>query len=178
MFKLKELLKIQREFADSLAHKPTLSQYVFAMNIEISELLNTLPWKWWKRDQTINKERTLDELADVLAFWFSACNLVFASMPKALVEKGFSINKEIELIQFQITTSIEEELKRSKQPISEFESITYETANTFTPLATAGRRLGRLIGKVMVHTGATYFEVVEAYKNKMVINWERQQKKY
>jgi hypothetical protein len=47
--------------------KDALRTYILAMMIETAEFCQTLPWKPWK-DGAIDKERTADEFADILAF--------------------------------------------------------------------------------------------------------------
>lgn len=43
------------------------SWYALALMVEAGELVQTLPWKPWKKGD-VNKAKTLDELADVLIF--------------------------------------------------------------------------------------------------------------
>ena len=174
MFPLEQLLKIQNDFAKSLRHKPTLDQYVFALNIEIAELLNVLPWKWWKKNHVVDKAKALDELADVLAFWFSVYNLLLARIPK--VEVDFKLTKELEVIRFNIEYGIAKEMNVQGLPKAEY--ISYETPYTIVNIRTAGRRLGSIIGTVMRHTGATVFEITQAYKDKMEVNYTRQKTEY
>lgn len=174
MFPLADLLKIQDEFAKSLKHKPTLDQYVFALNIEIAELLNTLPWKWWKKNHVTDKTKALDELADVLAFWFSAYNFILKRIPKA--EADFNMGRELDVIQFNIEYGIAKEMNVQGMPKAEY--ITYETTHTIVNIRTAGRRLGRIIGTVMRHTGTSILEITAAYKNKMEENHSRQHTNY
>lgn len=178
MFDLKELLSIQRDFADSLTHKPTLAQYVFAMNIEVAELLNKLPWKWWKKKQDVIKEDVLDELADVLAFWLSAYNLIFKNLPKAIVtDPQFVLDHEIDVIQTNINYGIARELQNTPSKIEDLNTC-FESPNTIVSPATAGRRLGSLIGYTMRVSGASITDVVQAYKVKMEENYNRQKRGY
>ena len=174
MFPLADLLKIQDDFAKTLKHKPTLEQYVFALNIEISELLNTLPWKWWKKNHVTDKTKALDELADVLAFWFSAYNFLLRRIPKADTE--FDMKRELDVITFNIEYGIAKETNPAS--MSKVEYITYETPHTIVNIRTAGRRLGCIIGTVMRHTDASMLEIVSAYRQKMEENYSRQKTNY
>lgn len=179
MFKLGELLEIQKAFADTLTHKPTLAQYILALNVEIAELVNTLPWKWWKQKQGVNKAQSLDELADVLAFWLSAYNLIFKNLPKASkFDQEQIIKKEIELITANIEYGIARELAGAKPSKMEDVVSSFETIHTITSPQTAGRKLGGLIGHTMRVTGATILEVQAAYKSKMLENENRQKQGY
>lgn len=47
-------------------------QYALALMVEAGELVQTLPWKPWKKGDVENA-RTLDELADVLIFAGDLC---------------------------------------------------------------------------------------------------------
>lgn len=52
---------------------PEPIEYLLAMQVEFFEFLNELgTWKWWKQSQKLNKEKVLDELADIIAFFLSA----------------------------------------------------------------------------------------------------------
>lgn len=180
MFELKELLSIQQEFADSLPHKPSLAQYVLAYNVEVGELINTLPWKWWKKSPELHsKEDALDELADVLAFWLSAYNLIFRNLPKAITASDtFVLDKEIKAIESNINYGIARETQGNYKPKIEDLNSCFESPNTIVSPQTAGRRLGSLIGFVMKSTDVSLLEVVAAYKKKMEENWDRQKRGY
>lgn len=179
MFNLKELLSIQKDFADSLPHKPTLAQYVLALNVEIGELVNKFPWKWWKQKQVIVKQDILDELADVLAFWLSAYNLIFKNLPKAIVaSEGFVLDKEIAAIESNINYGMARELQSEKLSRIEDLITCFESPNTIVSPQTAGRRLGALIGYTMRVCDASILEVVDAYKTKMTENYDRQKRGY
>lgn len=175
MLKLKELLDTQRKFSESLNKKVSANQYVFAMNIEISELLNTLPWKWWKNNHTIDKEKSLDELADVLAFWLSWYNLYFDNHRKTASILDVDLySREVEGLEAAILKGIAKETASNPNILS----VHYEDNYTMVQLETAGQRLGKLIAVTMYHTGAKLQEVIDAYHKKMDINWERQKNNY
>jgi dimeric dUTPase (all-alpha-NTP-PPase superfamily) len=75
-WKLEDLLKTQIEVRDvvmqKLATAPTKDDYALAMHVEVFELFNAIgTWKWWKHSHIVNKEKILDELADVIAFFLS-----------------------------------------------------------------------------------------------------------
>ena len=48
--------------------KDVLTRYGLALEIEVSEFLNELPWKTWKPGMEFDRERLTDEYADILAF--------------------------------------------------------------------------------------------------------------
>lgn len=75
-WKLEELLKTQAEVRDEVMKKlktpPTKEDHTLAMHIELFELFNEIgTWKWWKHSHIVKKDRVLDELADVMAFFLS-----------------------------------------------------------------------------------------------------------
>lgn len=75
-WKLEDLLKTQSEVRDEVMKKlkkaPTKEDHSLAMHVEVFELFNAIgTWKWWKHSHVPNKERILDELADVMAFFLS-----------------------------------------------------------------------------------------------------------
>lgn len=75
-WKLDELLKTQMAVRDEVMKKlktaPTKEDHTLAMHVEVFELFNEIGvWKWWKKSHVPKKERILDELADVIAFFLS-----------------------------------------------------------------------------------------------------------
>jgi hypothetical protein len=48
--------------------KQSVAAYTLAMIVETTEFLQTLPWKPWKTTTAIDRERVIDEFADILAF--------------------------------------------------------------------------------------------------------------
>lgn len=75
-WKLEELLKTQAEVRDEVMKKlktpPSKEDHTLAMHIELFELFNEIgTWKWWKHSHIVKKDRVLDELADVMAFFLS-----------------------------------------------------------------------------------------------------------
>ena len=75
-WKLDELLKTQMAVRDEVMKKlknaPSKEDHTMAMHVEVFELFNVIgTWKWWKHSHIPNKERILDELADVIAFFLS-----------------------------------------------------------------------------------------------------------
>lgn len=69
----------QRQFLEKLDHlntdPDTLARYGVALQIEVSEFVNELPWKVWKRKDP-DVDRVVDEFADVLAFLGTWVNLL------------------------------------------------------------------------------------------------------
>ena len=58
--------KVDNKIMEGLAEKPTPEMIYFAMLTEFFELANAIgTWKWWKKKHTLDKDKILDELADV-----------------------------------------------------------------------------------------------------------------
>lgn len=64
----KRLKEIREEPIDT-------GEILLALHVETFEFINELGvWKWWKQSHKINKEKLLDELADIMAFFLSLQN--------------------------------------------------------------------------------------------------------
>jgi dimeric dUTPase (all-alpha-NTP-PPase superfamily) len=179
MFDLKELLSIQKQFGDSIQYLPTPQEYILALNVEIAELLNLLPWKWWKKTYTMDKTKILDEMADVLAFWLSYYNLFFEKHhATVLLPTDQVVEHEKEQLQRSIMNEIGREMDKDKTRKLNVQYISFEDQFTMVQFEVAGRRLGRLIGIVMTVTDTKLEDIVAAYKTKMEVNWSRQKNHY
>jgi len=54
-----------------------LRNYALAMTQEISELVDSTNWKWWRTKVDLFDEQNLKvELIDILHFWVSACQVM------------------------------------------------------------------------------------------------------
>ena len=54
-----------------------LRNYALAMTQEISELVDSTNWKWWRTKVNLFDEQNLKvELVDILHFWISACQVM------------------------------------------------------------------------------------------------------
>jgi dimeric dUTPase (all-alpha-NTP-PPase superfamily) len=98
--------KVNEKVNQKLKNPPSAIDYVLAMHVEVFEFINACGfWKWWKHSHTPNKEKILDELADVMAFFFSYVLTLpeetQASLPGAMEE----IYEE--LVDYQAKTLLE-----------------------------------------------------------------------
>ena len=50
--------------------------YTIAMQQEIAELINSLPWKWWANYQKFDKQNAKVEVIDILHFLISIAQLL------------------------------------------------------------------------------------------------------
>ena len=50
--------------------------YTRAMTQEISELTDSVPWKWWAKYQEFDEQNIAVELIDILHFWISSCQVM------------------------------------------------------------------------------------------------------
>jgi len=54
-----------------------LRNYALAMTQEISELIDSTNWKWWRTKVDLFDEQNVKvELIDILHFWISACQVM------------------------------------------------------------------------------------------------------
>lgn len=56
--------------------KEWLLNYCRAMTQEIAELTDCVPWKWWAKYQTFDKQNARVEIVDILHFLISAAQVV------------------------------------------------------------------------------------------------------
>jgi len=172
MLKLKELLEIQEDFTKTINAPVSLQDYLFALNIELAEFLNTLPWKWWKRLQTVDKEKILDELADVLAFFLSYYNLYLKEYSCPIKDQSKEEkNGVVDSIIFKLELGITRAVQQKSHDIKD--TVYFDKFGMSNP-EVVGFRIGRLIKMAMNATKADFDEVITAYKKKMDINHHRQ----
>lgn len=170
MFKLKELYEIQkdvnREVLKRTKWEPDHQDFAIAMFVEMFEFINTLPqWKWWRHSQKTDKERALDELADIIAFYLS-----FA-MSKS---KG---NQE------RLEGHLDSMFKGVEEYIAEFNSdvkkmIMFWFREMVSGDSYPAKMMNRAIGVIMAATHATQEEIITAYLAKSKENIERQRRNY
>jgi len=48
-------------------------KFKLAMDQEIAEMSDCLPWKWWSKNKPIDYQNLKVELVDILFFWTSIC---------------------------------------------------------------------------------------------------------
>lgn len=56
--------------------KEWLLNYCRAMTQELAELTDCVPWKWWAKYQTFDKQNARVEIVDILHFLISAAQVV------------------------------------------------------------------------------------------------------
>ena len=76
-FEKNELLSFDEIPADREQQNLWLRNYSLAMNQEISELIDSTNWKWWRTKVDLFDEQNIKvELVDILHFWVSACQIM------------------------------------------------------------------------------------------------------
>ncbi|EKD26498.1 MAG: dUTPase [uncultured bacterium] len=71
--------KIGLEFTPDMTEEQKaewILNYTRAMSQEISELIDSVPWKWWAKYQKFDAQNVVVELIDILHFWISACQVM------------------------------------------------------------------------------------------------------
>jgi len=83
IMEIKELMTLQKDLDNYIIRKKELQQdpntrltdLTLAMMVECSEFANeTKSFKYWKKDKSIDKEKTIEEYVDILFFWLSIGN--------------------------------------------------------------------------------------------------------
>lgn len=170
----KKLIEIQTVFNARIKTVQTIQQYHFALNVELGEFFNTLPWKWWKKVQPIDRHKILDELADVMAFLFSVYDVHFNINVK---EARIGDEQKADIIKRSME-HLEEGFEQGLQEDPKILNIYYWPNSDIPALESNGIKLGQLVALAQMYTGCTLKEVENAYLNKMNINHARQNKNY
>jgi dimeric dUTPase (all-alpha-NTP-PPase superfamily) len=162
-WKLEELLKTQADVRDEVMKKlktePTADDYTLAMHVEVFELFNAIgTWKWWKHSHIPNKEKILDELADVIAFFLSYL-LVQEPTKQAQIALWMDDNFDEFMGEVDVIRYVSE-------------SIT--TGQSLPPMVLMLSALAATI-KVL---NCEWTEIVYAYNQKSKVNIERQRNNY
>ena len=163
-WKLEELLKTQAEVRDEVMKKlktaPTKEDHTLAMHVELFELFNEIgTWKWWKHSHLPKKDRILDELADVIAFFLSYMLLLEPAKQAQVaiwMDDNFEkfMDQEIDVIRF----------------VSE--NIT--TGQQMPPMVLMLTALAATIKTL----NCEWTEIIYAYNQKSKVNIERQRNNY
>lgn len=169
--KLAHLLDLQKKVNEKVLEKMDrdifVEEFILAFNVEYFEFMNEIGvWKWWKHSHEIDRERILDELADLYAFFLS---ILLAS-------------KDI------IVEEFEEELTRISSEVYSTKDEPYAIENLILVIGTDNEsdmpvrtinRFGIAIGIVRIlFDGITYEEITEAYEKKSQVNIDRQDENY
>jgi len=165
----KELIETQKEvnavvnarLLKNDLEMPLPADYLVAMHVEFFEFLNEVGvWKYWKHGHKLNKERVLDELADVMAFFLSIA----------------AYAKDLENIMDETILLAEEEMKEHEtialiRSISVGIQIGEENLTDVVLMGLAVEIARRVVD-------ATWEEIKEAYLKKSAENIRRQKEGY
>ena len=71
-----ELIVVQQavniKVLEKASYVPESVDFALAAQVELFEFINQIgKWKWWKHNHVLDKNKVLDELADVIAFFLS-----------------------------------------------------------------------------------------------------------
>ncbi len=76
-FEQNDLVDFDKIPQDRKLQNTWLRNYALAMTQEISELVDSTNWKWWRTKVDLFDEQNLKvELVDILHFWVSACQVL------------------------------------------------------------------------------------------------------
>lgn len=136
---------------------PDAMSYLVAMHVEFFEFINAVgTFKFWKHSHTHDKERILDELADIMAFFLSI-GKINDDMDAVISET------EVELADYDTLAII--------RSVSAAIQTGEETANDLI-------LMGIAIEIARREVGATWDEIADAYKKKSAENIARQERGY
>ncbi len=76
-FEKNDLVDFDRIPHDRELQNGWLRNYALAMTQEVSELVDSTNWKWWRtRVDLFDEQNVKVELVDILHFWVSACQVM------------------------------------------------------------------------------------------------------
>ena len=102
MDRLEEIFMMQNAFDTELLEKRNLNgismeewlqREMLAIIVELSEMINEVNYKWWKKPKEIDLEAVKEELVDVLHFFVSMC-LKTGMSAQELHQRYLNKNKE------------------------------------------------------------------------------------
>lgn len=136
---------------------PVQMDYLVAMHVEFFEFINAVGiFKFWKHSHKPDKDRVLDELADIMAFFLSIG---------------------------EITESADAVISETEQELKDYSTLSIirsvsAAIQTGEEAATDLILMGVAIEIARREVGATWEEVAEAYKKKSAENIRRQKEGY
>ena len=168
--------------------KNWISDYLWALHDEATELSNCFRWKWWdtkvrkdknNRFELFDENNAKIELIDIIHFFISLCHLIIVDDDEAktvvsdllfsqkLTEDNHAINR----ISFKVVQSLILYIILTFQAI-EFDNKTAESLEI--PLFILASHIGT-IAEILDMTSE---EILNVYKKKCEINFKRQDQNY
>lgn len=92
MFEKQIMLQRQLGVYPTLYDEQYIKDMTLAAMVELTEILNETPWKPWKKQQSLNPDKYLEEVADLMHFIINLC-LVANITPDMLYEAYSNKNK-------------------------------------------------------------------------------------
>ncbi len=74
--KLNERIGVNLDDLDEAGKTVWLLNYVRAMQQELAELVDSVPWKWWAKYQTFDEQNAKVEIIDLFHFLISAAQVM------------------------------------------------------------------------------------------------------
>ena len=75
IFKMQKALDREIHKAHKVSFKDTLDKKILALLVEVGEFANEIkPFKYWKKDKSIDKSKVLEEFVDGIHFFISLAN--------------------------------------------------------------------------------------------------------
>jgi dimeric dUTPase (all-alpha-NTP-PPase superfamily) len=155
--KLDNQIKHQKNIEEEYWLEHMEQEHNIAIRVEVAEFINEChdAWKYWK-SKPVNKEKILDEAIDVIHFSMLILNKGSMKPNDVKVEVDFLMNKLIK--------------GKDNLPLSHYLHIMLKARNVTGLLS--------LLLFVLDHYGFTEEDIIEQYKRKNAINFERLQEGY
>lgn len=177
---LKDLVGIQREVDARIKenwNRPVNAEgLILAFNVELFEYFNAIGvWKWWKNSHVVDRDRVLDELADLFAFYISLVNLKEDIGDDKIVGV---VEEELNLFYEKFDSYAKSSALPHKELVVDF--ITYVAVDSEMDYAiTVTERFALAIYlSTLLFDDVTWDEITEAYRKKSAINIKRQDQNY
>lgn len=154
--------KVDAKIIERAGFSPSPDMIYFAMLVEFFEFSNTLgSWKWWKKNHKLDLENTLDELADIIAFFLAY-----------VISTGF---KDLTMLDTNFDLVYQEYKKFTVSQITTSIAGSFDQGVEQPPEA----MLIAAIAMVdLSFEGITWDMISEAYLKKSQINIKRQEENY
>ena len=168
--------------------KNWITDYLWALHDEATELSNCFRWKWWdtkvkenenNRFELFDEKNAKIELIDMIHFFISLCHLIIVDDDEAKIvvsdllfsQKLSEDNHAINRISFKIVQSLILYIILTFQAI-EFDNKTAESLEI--PLFILASHIGTIAD--ILHMSPE--EILDVYKKKCEINFKRQDQSY
>lgn len=157
--------KVHKEILKKASREFGMGDLLLAFEVELFELINAIgTWKWWKNSHKIDKNKVLDELADVIAFY----------LEMLYMNRKLRSDNSVDSILTELVESFKE---FDSNQLAVSLAIVFEGSAQDSSIS-IDNMMALAITIVSQNIDVTWDEIVEAYLNKSDVNIERQENDY